>query len=650
MKLKEMKMCSSTQREASFSKPHSGNLIQQGTYSFIPLSSDSDSSSETRPIDVIASYSDNVLPSDEDIKSESHSLEADLKNWSANCKIPLTHLSQLLKILKRYHPQLPSDARTFFKNKCNSYNNIIAIGSGEFWYKGIEVSVKKLLESKKLSLEEYLIDNKITIDIGIDGLSLFKSKRMSLWPIMGCINGEKKVIFLIAAYCGEDKPSNIDSFLRNFVEEVNHLKMHNVTSDGRSFKIEIRNYICDSPARSYLKCIKPHNGYNACERCCDGGQYFQGRMTFVNATAALRTDRSFAQKRDEEHHAGVSPLESCETKMVTQFPLEYMHLICQGVMRRLLCFWLEGRDWYRLPSRKISAMSDLFSKLNKYCPQEFSRRPCGLQHWKRFKATELRMLLLYSGPVIFKKFLERNVYEHFMLLSAAIRILASPTLSVVLINVAEDLLRKFVLQCVELYGQKMVVYNVHSLIHLTSDVKIHGHLDLFSAFGFENFLKTVKARIRSPFKPLKQLINRDEEEGLVNVSKGTSNTPQFYLKHAEGPTLNISGTEYKKVIAKGMTIQITRPGDKCIMTKKGVFTVENIVKPMLDQSDAHLIVRPFLKMKNFLDTSLLSKELGICKVKRTGNLQTLKLDKVLNKCFLLPDKKNYVVIPLLHLQ
>ncbi|CAI6365764.1 unnamed protein product [Macrosiphum euphorbiae] len=42
------------------------------------------------------------------------------------------------------------------------------------------------------------------------------------------------------------------------------------------------------------------------------------------------------------------------------------------------------------------------------------------------------------------------------------------------------------------FSNEYVTYNVHGLIHIPNFVKIHGPLDKFSAFKFENFLQIIK--------------------------------------------------------------------------------------------------------------------------------------------------------------
>lgn len=55
------------------------------------------------------------------------------------------------------------------------------------------------------------------------------------------------------------------------------------------------------------------------------------------------------------------------------------------------------------------------------------------------------------------------------MLHVAMRILASYLYMPSMINYAEDLLKLYVEQFSDLYGEEHVPYNVHSLIHLVDD-------------------------------------------------------------------------------------------------------------------------------------------------------------------------------------
>lgn len=84
--------------------------------------------------------------------------------------------------------------------------------------------------------------------------------------------------------------------------------------------------------------------------------------------------------------------------------------------------------------------------------------------------------------------LSKTQYIHFMSFHCAVRILCSPELHMSHNNYASDLLQYFVKNFGNLYGQEHVSYNVHNLLHLPQDCKLHGVLDSFSAFQFENYL------------------------------------------------------------------------------------------------------------------------------------------------------------------
>lgn len=87
------------------------------------------------------------------------------------------------------------------------------------------------------------------------------------------------------------------------------------------------------------------------------GGYLRGRMKFPNTWAPLRTGSAFAQQEDEGHNKDRSPFLSLEVGMLTSFQLDYMHLVCLGVTRRLLLIWLKGDLSVRLNSALLRRLS-----------------------------------------------------------------------------------------------------------------------------------------------------------------------------------------------------------------------------------------------------------------------------------------------------
>ena len=132
-------------------------------------------------------------------------------------------------------------------------------------------------------------------------------------------------------------------------------------------------------------------------------------MTFPEVNAALRTDQSFSQMLDEDHHLGHSPFCDIQLGMVTQFPIDYMHLVCLGVMKRILIMWIKGPLQCRLGSRDIGEISNQVIGLKDFILCEFARKLRSLKDIDRWKATEFRQFLLYTGPVVLSQILHPNL-------------------------------------------------------------------------------------------------------------------------------------------------------------------------------------------------------------------------------------------------
>lgn len=58
---------------------------------------------------------------------------------------------------------------------------------------------------------------------------------------------------VIAVWCGDSKPTVLNDFLRPFVDELNGLLNNGVIINGHQINIFIRAFICDTPARVFLK-------------------------------------------------------------------------------------------------------------------------------------------------------------------------------------------------------------------------------------------------------------------------------------------------------------------------------------------------------------------------------------------------------------
>lgn len=278
--------------------------------------------------------------------------------------------------------------------------------------------------------------------------------------------------------------------------------------DGESFEIAIDSFICDAPARAFILNIKGHTGYFGCGQCTQEGEYVHNRVTFPRIDCQLRTDSSFRLKTDDDHHHGPSELENLPIDVIKQVPYEFMHLVCLGVTRKLLLLWTCGsvKKFCFSCNQKLQLTRALIT-LKPFIASEFARKPRPIEEIKRWKATELRQFLLYTGPIVLKNALPKNYYDHFLRLHLSITILCSEQFHKKYNNYATSLLQSFVKEFPKLYGVEQVSYNVHGLVHLSEDSKNFGSLDKFSAFKFENHWGT-SSLLKGRRRPLEQVYNR----------------------------------------------------------------------------------------------------------------------------------------------
>ncbi|XP_029670053.1 uncharacterized protein LOC115239595, partial [Formica exsecta] len=300
-------------------------------------------------------------------------------------------------------------------------------------------------------------------------------------------------------------------------------------------------------------------------------------MVFLDENASLRTDSNFRTRENEEHHICISPFENLAVDMINNFPLDYMHLICLGVMKKMLNLWVKGHQMSRLRAAQIQELSRDIIELREYIPIEFARRPRGINELDRWKATEYRIFLLYLGPIILDKYLNADYFQHFCVLHTAIRILCHPEDCFRNNLYANQLLLYFVKMFKILYGNDNLVYNIHNLIHLSEDVKRYGSLDTLDAFPFENYLKKLKQMLRKSEKPLSQLNNRINENArfATNSQNIISNAPLLLkpnIKHLPLGCVN----SHKQIKFKNCMLTTKSANNCCYLKDGSVFCIEYI--------------------------------------------------------------------------
>lgn len=58
---------------------------------------------------------------------------------------------------------------------------------------------------------------------------------------------------VISVWCGESKPNDLSEYLDLFVTELDFLLSNGIYINGKRIIILLRCFICDTPARSFIK-------------------------------------------------------------------------------------------------------------------------------------------------------------------------------------------------------------------------------------------------------------------------------------------------------------------------------------------------------------------------------------------------------------
>lgn len=180
-----------------------------------------------------------------------------IREWAITYSISHMALKDLLHIWNHYslpNKLLPSDPRTLLNTPRNIILDSVGI-NGNYWHQGMELCLKKYLHS----VED--IPQTISININVDGLPIYKSSRKEFWPILFNIYELPARIkpMVIGIYYGYGKPSDVNKFLQPFVTETMSILQNGVTLNylrgirEKTIFIKIRSFICDSPARAFVK-------------------------------------------------------------------------------------------------------------------------------------------------------------------------------------------------------------------------------------------------------------------------------------------------------------------------------------------------------------------------------------------------------------
>lgn len=569
--------------------------------------------------------------------SISHTLSSKLQSWMIEEQIRHKAGNALLKILRDCgHNLLPKDIRTLMQTERKVTQQIKKMDNGFYVHFGLLHGLQRLMERY---CKEICSNSVIKLLINCDGMSLTKSSGSQFWPILVSIYTDIRTEpFPVGVYHGFSKPKNANNYLNDFINEMTEIHRNGFLYNDKLYKVSIAGIVCDAPARAFITYTKSHSGYFSCSKCTQEGDYIKS-VIFPELEFTLRTNESFRRKEQEDHHTGVSVLEKLEIDMVNQIALDYMHTVCLGIMKRLLLFWVKGSKNIRLHVQQQERINNALLAVRFSIPLEFARLPRSLKEVDKWKATEFRLFLLYIGPVILKSAMSNEYYTHFLTLSVAIRILCHPELCIKINDYAHNLLVYFVDNFKNLYGPEYMSYNVHNLLHLANDVKTFGSLDKFSCFQFENYLRSIRKRIKNSGKPLEQLINRINEETKFPVKK---KSVKLYPRVCYSKSGKIKLVQFKE-----FTITNKSPNNCCLLKDNSFLIVKEII---FSNKILHVVGHQFSKIEPLFVQPCNSLNLQISVVDKDFTNITIPISEIKTKCVKIVylECTKLVFVPLIH--
>jgi hypothetical protein len=556
-----------------------------------------------------------------------------LAEWVVMFFISMSAFRWLLAILRTVDcfKLLPKDPRTVLNTPRNT--TLRSVEPGFYVHLGIANGLRQIFEQLGGATQQM-----IELVIGVDGVPFAKSGGHEGYPICGAvkINPKKWHVFTIGVYHGPEKPFSANDYLKELVEEATKLFNDGFMFLGQVIKVKLHNFCADAPAKSFVLYVKGHSGYYSCPRCHIKGKRKLNTTCFPALRHGVphRTDASFRAQTHKEHHNGTTILTNLTYfNMILNVSQDYMHSCCLGVMRKLMHIFVSCKAATK--GRLGNATIKLLDRNIKFCqpfiPCDFARKCRDLKLLEYYKATEYRLILLYTGPFIFKTVLSDELYRHFLLFHCGLRILASSTMCIVRNSEAAEYLKKFSLFFGHYYGKNKISYNVHVITHLHTDVLTYGPVDEFSCFKFENYYQIYRRLLRSGRKVLAQLARRLCEINQNMIRSQLKTEPDgLSMEHLKGPcpphSRNVK--QFEKASINGICIRTSQPNN-CVVIGNKIVLVENLLK----ENDKSIVYgREFRKKTDFFRNPCLSSSIGIYKCSDLSGLKTYKLKDVCGKC------------------
>ena len=359
----------------------------------------------------------------------------------------------------------------------------------------------------------------VSVMIHADGIPLYKSKNCSAWPILGAVlelpplaRARSDNVLLLAIWIGKKKPS-FEKILEKLSDQFSSLKGIGIElHDQTKVKIVFPMLMGDMPALSAMaQFVEPHAYYACMFRDTRGTYNHRGRcITYPvdndavsRTTATFRTHAELAasmQPRiDRERTIGHKGLSAFSRILDVPLPhvvvIDAMHTVFLCHSKKLLLHLQTfiGKDNLQKVSDKLHSM--------KYV-HDILRRPRSISNLHRWKASEVRVFILYVGLPVLVEFLPEDESGDLAMYTIILRLLhdywrndkkQSDATSFLIKLYIEKLAKKI---DSNVYPPNLLTITTHTHLHLPLQCKKFGRLGWLTNFVFESFLGYLEAFVK----------------------------------------------------------------------------------------------------------------------------------------------------------
>ena len=380
-------------------------------------------------------------------------------------------------------------------------------------------------------------ENCISGMFNTDGIPLYKSAHVKLWPIFLAINEiplrqrfSRENMVLVGIWQGKGSPPFLQ-YMNKFGEEMCSLYHQGIPVDiaGNNMvtiKVGIFLGIVDLQAKSYILHMTMHNGESGCCTCEEPGRTVKQGKGHTRCYPHREPKEHFPLRDSNDIKYNLGPKATAGGKRIkgiiginglTSMPWidivlgivpDYMHGVLMGVTKTLLSKWFSPSQ-SKQPFFIGNHLRGISKRLTGIKPPDYVERlPRDLEkHFAHLKATELQAWLLYYALPCLSGYLPAKYLKHFANFSEAIHLLLGDCITEANLVRAETLLDSFYSRFSTPYGEGSCGLNVHNVgAHLVFYVRLWGPIFAWSCFGFEDWNASILQAVHGTGDVTRQIL------------------------------------------------------------------------------------------------------------------------------------------------